>query len=146
MQCRFLIHYKITYTSSAWHFQMYLVAWVAKSSAIMNLIGQDYKNPLHLDVVDWSLRRFIPHESQKNISTKKHCDNSVSQLPHHPHPKMEVTWSCTWTYGKAKDFFVVPNSVCHLPRLQSFQYDDISITTVCVSMYDILVSRIFCHM
>ena len=59
----------------------------------------------------------------------------------------EVAWSCTCPYSNAKDgFVVVPNGICHLPRLRSYQYENISVTIVQVSMYDIMVSLIFCCM
>ena len=70
----------------------------------------------------------------------------VSQLSHRPDPNNEVPRSCTRPYGDANDVFVVPNSVYHLLRLQSFQYENISITISQVSMYDILVSWILCRM
>ena len=119
----------------------------------------DYKNPLHLDVVDRYLRRMRtkripdeappslgsfdpPHESQVSIyhnqdvvdslsrssirSTFKHKNTAiigVSQLSRRPHPNKEVVRSCTCPYGDTKDVFVVPNSVCHLRRFPSYQYN-----------------------
>ena len=72
---------------------------------------------------------------------------SVSHLSHHPHPNREVGQSTPCPYGDANDgFVVVSNSVCNLPRLKSYQYKNISITIVQVSMYDILVAGIFCCM
>ena len=43
-------------------------------------------------------------------------------------------------------FVVVPNSVSHLPRLQSYLYKNVSITIEQVLMYYILVSWILCCM
>ena len=59
----------------------------------------DYKNPLHLDVVDWYLRRmgikrfqtrlrrvwnrFIPHESQVSIYCNQDVMDSLSRSPIH---------------------------------------------------------------
>ena len=69
---------------------------------------------------------------------------SVSQLSHRPRLNKDVARSCTCPYGDAKDvlFFEFPNSVCHLPWLQSYQYNNGSIIIVQVSMYDISMSWI----
>ena len=137
---------------------------------------QDNKNPLHLDVVDRylgdktipdealpSLESFYPHESQVSIyhnqgvvdsfsrsSIKRifwHKIISMLQSFCHVHPNTEVGQSCTCPYGNAHDgFTVAPNSVYHIPRLQSCQYENISITIVQVSIYNILMSCTFCCM
>ena len=110
--------------------------------------------------------RFIPHESQASIYTTKvlwilcliHRQKSifwykntaiinVSQLSNRRHPNKEVARNFTCPCDDAKDgYFVAPKSECHLPRLQYYQYKNASVTTVQVSMYDMLVPWILCCM
>ena len=45
-------------------------------------------------------------------------------------------------WRRKRGIFMVSSSVCHLPMLHSYQYKNISITIVQVSMYGILVSWI----
>ena len=86
--------------------------------------------------------RFIPFESQVSIyhnqgvvdslsrslikSIFQHQNTaiiSVSQLSHRSNSGKEVARSCTCPYCDAEDgYFAIPNSECHLPRLQYYQY------------------------
>ena len=117
-----------------------LVPCTPSSLAAMVWTVWDYKNPPHLDVVDrylqWIVlspmsRRyafttskccgfFVSFMDKKHISTQKHCNNQcVAVVAHRPNPNKEVARTCMCPYGDAN---VVPNSVCHLPRLHSYQY------------------------
>ena len=58
----------------------------------------------------------------KNHVLTKNAITSVSQLSNRLYPNTELARSCTRLYGKAQDDFVVPNSVCHLPKRKSYQY------------------------
>ena len=86
---------------------------------------------------------FLSRWSTKSIFQNK--NTAISAWRSYPTVLVQIGKWRGVARGHAKDgFVVVQNTVCHLPKLKSYQYENISITIVQVAMYDILVSRIFC--